>query len=93
MTTVRYGVFNVTVSPTDGATGFLLKRMDRSFFFRVHGSSDDFIDYDIRHDDLEVTISPGAFASFYPIDDSLLLDHNPEVLGLECVHDGQEPQL
>ena len=83
MKTVRYGEFAATVSPADGVTGFLLKSLDGSFFFRVYGSSGDFIDYDIRHDDLQVTISPDAFASFYKIGDSLLLDHSPEVLGLE----------
>ncbi len=83
MTTVRYGASDATVSPAAGVTGFLLKRTDGSFFFRVYGSSGDFTDYDIRHDDLEVTISPDALASFYQIGDRLLLDHSPEVLGLK----------
>ncbi len=90
MTTVRYGAFAATVSPAAGVTGFLLKRMDGSFFFRVYEASGDFIDYDLRHDDLEVTISPHALASFYKIGDSLLLDHSPEVLGLEPGNVGQE---
>ncbi|WP_294987233.1 hypothetical protein [Sulfuritalea sp.] len=36
----------------------------------------------LRHDDLEVTISPQALASFYTIGDDRILDHSPEVLGL-----------
>jgi len=91
MTTVRYGRSSATVSSAAGVTGFLLKRMDGSFFFRVYGSSGDFSDYDIRHDDLEVTISPDALASFYQIDNRLLLDHSPEVLGLESGPNAQEP--
>ena len=83
MTTVRYGALAATVSPAAGVTGFILKRMDGSFFFRVYGTSGDFTDYDIRHDDLEVTISPDALASFYQVGDRLLLDHSPEVLGLK----------
>ena len=74
MTIVRYGVSEAIVSPAAGVTGFLLKRADGSFFFRVYGSNGDFTDYDIRHDDLEVTISPDAFASFYQIGDRLLPD-------------------
>lgn len=83
MTTVRYGTSSATVSPAAGVTGFVLKRTDGSFFFRVYSSSGDFIDYEIRHDDLEVTISPDTLASFYQIGDRRLLDHSPEVLGLE----------
>jgi hypothetical protein len=83
MTTVRYGASAAAVSPAAGVTGFLLKRADGSFFFRVYCTSGDFTDYDIRHDDLEVTISPDALASFYQIGDRRFLDHSPEVLGLE----------
>jgi len=91
MTTVRYGSSAATVSPAAGVTGFLLKGTDGSFFFRVYGSSGDFTYYDIRHHDLEVTISPDALASFYQIGDRLLLDHSPEVLGLESGPSEQEP--
>jgi hypothetical protein len=90
MTTVCYGASAATVSPAAGVTGFLLKRTDGSFFFRIYGSSGDFTDYDIRHDDLEVTISPDALASFYQIGDRRLLDHSPEVLGLESGPNEQE---
>lgn len=83
MKMVRYGASAATASPAAGVTGFLLKRMDGSFFFRVYKSSSDFTDYDIRHDDLEVTIAPDALASFYEIGEKRLLDHSPEVLGLE----------
>ena len=90
MTTVRYGVSSAAVSPAAGVTGFLLKRTDRSFFLRVYCTSGDFTDYDIRHDDLEVTISPDALASFYQIGDRRLVDHSPEVLGLESGPNEQE---
>lgn len=90
MTTVRYGASAAAVSPAAGVTGFLLKRTDGSFFFRVYCTVDDFTDYDIRHDDLEITISPDALASFYQIGDRRLLDHSPEVLGLESGPDEQE---
>ena len=88
MKTVRYGASAATTSPAAGVTGFLLKRMGGSFFFRVYTSNRDFTDYDIRHDDLEVTIALDALASFYQIGEQRLLDHSPEVLGLSEVQEG-----
>jgi hypothetical protein len=69
----------------------LLKRVDGTFFFRVYGATGEFADYDILHDDLEVTISADALASFYQIGGRRLLDHSPDVLGLESVSDDQKP--
>jgi hypothetical protein len=90
MTTVRYSASAAAVSTAAGVTGFLLRRTDGSFFFRVYCTGGDFTDYDIRHDDLEVTISPDALASFYQIGDRWLLDHSPEVLGLKSGFNEQE---
>ncbi|MEX2281204.1 MAG: hypothetical protein WEE89_01825 [Gemmatimonadota bacterium] len=39
-------------------------------------------DYDIRHDDLPVTIDADALAAFYTVGERTILDHSPEVLGL-----------
>ena len=44
-----------------------------------------FTDYEIRHDDLSVTINADELASFFQIDDRFVLDHSPQVLGLEKV--------
>lgn len=55
-------------------------------FFRVYASDHTFTDYDIRHDDLSVTISGDALASFYRIGEARLLNHNPQVLGLAQAH-------
>ena len=90
MATVRYGTSAAVVSPAAGVAGFLLKSADGSFFFRVYYAGGEFTDYDIRHDDLEVTISPDALASFYQIGDRRILDHSPEVLGLESDPNEQE---
>ncbi len=87
MSIVRYGTSAANASSAAGVTGFLLKRIDGVFFFRVYAAGGAFTDYDIRHDDLEVTISPDALASFYEIGDRRLLDHSPEVLGLKNVSD------
>ncbi len=76
------------VSDAGGVRGFLLRSaVDGSFFFRVYHDNGEFTDYEIHHDDLEVTIAPDALASFYKFNDRLILDHSPEVFGLEKVED------
>jgi hypothetical protein len=52
----------------------------------VYHENGEFTDYKILHDDLEVTIAHDALASFYKLGDQLVLDHSPEVLGLEKAH-------
>lgn len=51
--------------------------------FRVYRDSHEFTDYEIRHDELAVTIDPDELATFYRIDGRDALDHSPEVLGLK----------
>lgn len=80
----RSGHKNAEVSSANGARGFLCKSaVDGSYFFRVHETNEAFTDYELWHDDLEVTISPDAMASFYRIGEDHILDHSPEVLGLQ----------
>lgn len=82
--TVRNGHKNAEVSSANGTRGFLCKSaVDGSYFFRVYEANEAFTDYDLRHEELEVTISPDAMASFYRIGDDHILDHSPEVLGLQ----------
>jgi hypothetical protein len=84
----RYGKKVAEVTDANGVHGFLLRSaVDNSFFFRVYHGNGEFTDYDIRHHDLEVTIADDALASFYKIGDRFVLDHSPEVLGLEKVRD------
>jgi hypothetical protein len=76
------------IKAANGATGFICRSaIDGSHFFRVYESDGNFVDYDIQHDELEVTISAGAMASFYRVGDEKILDHSPEVLGL---HDSEK---
>jgi hypothetical protein len=82
----RYGKKVAEVTSANGVHGFLLRDgIDGSFLFRVYQENGEFTDYEIGHDDLEVTIAPDALASFYKIGDRFILDHSPEVLGLEKV--------
>ncbi len=80
----RHGYKNTEVSSASGTRGFLCRSaVDGSYFFRVYETNEAFTDYDLRHDDLEVTISLDAMASFYRIGDDHILDHSAEVLGLQ----------
>ena len=86
MASYRYGKVIAEVTPANGIRGFLLHGVN-GFFFRVYHTDGEFTDYNIRHDDLEVTIASDAMASFYQIGQDLILDHSPEVLGLEKAED------
>jgi hypothetical protein len=66
--------------------------VDGRYFFRVHGADDSFTDFDVRHDDLSVTIAPSAMASFYERGADHILDHSPAVLGLRPV-DENDPDF
>jgi hypothetical protein len=55
-----------------------------TYFFRVYKDGGDFVDYDIAHSDLCVTIAD-ADAYFYRNGDKNVLDHAPTTLGIEDV--------
>jgi hypothetical protein len=80
-----YGGKESEVSDASGVSGVLIKNYGGGFSFRVYKSDHDFIDYQIYHDDLPVTISPDALASFYSNDEGQVLDHSPNVFGLRKV--------
>jgi hypothetical protein len=72
------------IDSADGMSGVLISVLGGGYKFRVYNEDHTFIDYEIRHDDLSVTIDKGALASFYVIDEDLaILDHSPSVLGLQ----------
>lgn len=72
-----------SASGVSGVSGVLCRDIEGDFFFRVHHADGSFTDYELRHDDLPITIDQEAFASFYRLHDHSVLDHSPEVLGLE----------
>ena len=79
---VLYGSHIAETCPAAGVRGVLCTSASGGFFFRVYAQDHSFTDYELRHDDLEVTIADDAFASFYRIEDEYILDHSPSVLGL-----------
>ncbi|MCP4367671.1 MAG: hypothetical protein GY797_06110 [Deltaproteobacteria bacterium] len=80
-----YGKQQAKVSNASGVEGVLLLSLDGSYFFRVYREGGEFTDYELRHNDLPVIISRDALASFYEMEETNILDHSPEVLGLEEV--------
>ena len=65
-----------------GVKGTLIRTADGAILFRVYESGDRFTDYEIRHDDLGVTIDAEELAAFYRVGGRDVLDHAPQVLGL-----------
>lgn len=79
-----YGKTACEVTDAADVRGFLLSTAD-GYYFRVYDNSGGFIDYQLLHNDLEVTIDSIALASFYRNDAIAVLDHSPAVLGLNPV--------
>ena len=69
----------------NGVEGHLIySAMLDTYMFRVYNSNGEFVDYDIAHSDLCVTITdPDAY--FYRRNANDVLDHAPATLGIEDV--------
>jgi hypothetical protein len=66
--------------PARGAQGILIRTLTNDWVMRIYNSDGDFVDFDIDHSDLAVTITD-ADAHFYQHPDGRLsLDHAPETL-------------
>jgi hypothetical protein len=85
--TFLYGELPAEVRPAGGAKGILIRTANRAMIFRVHDGPDRFTDYEIRHDDLGVTIDANELAAFYRVGERNILDHDPQVLGLRKLNE------
>ena len=72
----------MTAQSADGVRGHLLNLIDGTVVFRVYDAEHNFVDYDLHHSDLCVTIDD-ADAYFYRRDEQDILDHAPMTLGIE----------
>ena len=71
----------MTAKLANGVRGHLLNLFNGEYVFRVYDADHNFVDYDIHHSDLCVTIDdPDAY--FYDDEFSSKLDHAPMTLGL-----------
>ena len=71
----------MTARSANGVCGHLLNLIDGTVVFRVYDAEHNFVDYDLHHSDLCVTIDD-ADAYFYRRDEQDILDHAPMTLGL-----------
>jgi hypothetical protein len=74
-----------SVTSAAGIKGVLLCSATGRTIFRVYGEGHEFTDYELRHEELGVTIDPEELAAFYRMSGGDVLDHSPEVLGLERI--------
>ena len=71
------------IENASGTKGHLLWTGE-TYIFRVYKKDFSFTDYNIRHNDLEVTISLDDEAAFYyPEEREPYLDHAPMTLGID----------
>lgn len=68
----------------NGVQGILLRTLNGTYKFRVYDAENNFIDYDLTHSDLHVTITDtDAFLySDEHHDNMYRLDHSPATLGI-----------
>lgn len=77
-----YGEQPANAESAAGVKGVLIRAHGGAMMFRVYHDVERFTDYEIRHDDLSVTIDKDELAAFYRIGERGILDHSPQVLGL-----------
>jgi hypothetical protein len=80
---VVYGKQIATETPAGGVTGDLCRSLDSKYFFRIYHEDKTFTDYDLRHNDMTITIAADELASLYQFENGhRVLDHSSDVLGL-----------
>lgn len=82
-----YGEVPAEVESAAGVKGVLIHALDGAMIFRVYHDGGYFTDYEIRHDELSITIGEDELAAFYKVGESYILDHSPQVLGLKKIKD------
>lgn len=82
-----YGGRLAQVQSAAGTRGVLIRTVDGEILSRVYQGRELFTDYEIRNDDLTATVDEAELTVFYRINGNNILDHSPQVLGLEMVKD------
>ena len=82
-------IANCKQKPAKGTKGIILYTFNNKYVFRVYKADHTFIDYDILHCDLDVTIDSDD-ATFYEFEDGTAsLDHSYEVYNNLMAGEGQ----
>lgn len=82
-----YGVLPAEVRSAAGVKGVLIRTAGAATAFRVYDDQGCFTDYELRHNDLSVTIDADELAALYKVGERDILDHSPQVLGLKQVNE------
>jgi hypothetical protein len=80
-----YAGVSAEVKSAAGVQGTIIRTLDGALMFRVYHDRARFTDYEIRHDDLSVTIGADTLAAFYRVGERDIIDHSPDVLGLKRI--------
>ena len=70
------------MKPARGVKGCIIDSFDGTYYFRVYNPDHSFVDYDLRHCDLQVIIDDDD-AVLYDDELGQRLDHSPQTLGKE----------
>ena len=70
------------ITPANGTKGMLIWCGGDKYVFRVYDKDRDFVDYDLRHSDMEIEIQESD-AYFYEDGDYKCVDHAPATLGIK----------
>jgi len=70
----------MTAKSANGVTGQLIQIFTGQTVFRVYDDNHNFVDYELHHCDLTVTIADND-AFFYTKGAQTTLDHSPQTLG------------
>lgn len=68
--------------PARGAHGILIRTVTDDVVLRIYNGDGDFVDFDIAHSDLSITVTDEDAYFYQHADGTLTLDHSPAVLGL-----------
>ena len=72
----------MTATKATGVEGCLIRGINGEYYFRVYDADHNFVDYDLAHSDLSITITDSD-AYFYRKDGVDILDHAPVTLGID----------
>jgi hypothetical protein len=66
----------------EGAQGVLLSTVDGRLVFRIYAKDHTFVDFDVRHTDLSVSIIDTDAYFYQEPNGHQWLDHSPDTLGI-----------
>ena len=72
----------VKIESADGREGILIWCGGDRYVFRIYNETHDFVDYDIRHSDMQIRIIDSD-AFFYSDEKGDCIDHSPATLGIK----------